>query len=226
MTRNLRISLTILSVGFGIEGVGELYTQFGGGTSAPGLNLLYILPLLLTAVGLLFVWVGRDEWNAVHRAHVSMASRVFALSLLGGVVAAVVLGLLVAVPSLGVPDWAAALFAAAVASLVFGTFVTYAYLVFHLTSNVGKVAVGLSLLWAFAVSVAVAIAIAASVPSILTLIADRALSVPAFVAPVDRLISFLFLSYFLLLVGYVEAHREVARGLRTDPTLTGPTGAR
>ncbi len=221
MTRNLRISLTILSIGFGIEGAGELYTRFIVGADAPGASVLYLLPLVLTAVGLLFVWVGREEWNQVHLVRVRTANRVFAGSLLGAVVAGALLALLVSVPSLGAPDWAEGLFGAAVASLVFGTFVTYAYLVFHLVSDPGRVAVGAALVWAFAISVLVAISIGSALPTILTIISARDLSIPAFVTPVDFLISYLFVSYFLLLAAYVEAHVAVARGLVDVPNRPG-----
>jgi uncharacterized membrane protein YidH (DUF202 family) len=221
MTRNLRISLTILSIGFGFEGIGEVYTRFVAGSDAPGASFLYLLPLFLTAIGLLFVWVGREEWNQVHRVRVRTANRVFAYSLLGAVVAGAVLVLLLAVPSLGVPVWTELLFGAAVGSLVFGTFVTYAYLVFHLVSKPGRAVVAIALVWALIVSTFVAIAIAGALPTILSAIDARAISVPAFVTPVDFLVSYLFVSYFLLLAAYVEAHVAVARGLVKVPDRPG-----
>jgi hypothetical protein len=226
VTRNLRIALTVLSIGFAVEGAGEVYTRVVPGSAAPGASLFYLIPLVLTAVGLLFVWVGREEWNDVHRGRVRSANRAFGLSLLGAVVAAAVLGLLVALPALGTPEWAALLFGAAVASLVFGTFVTYAYLVFHLISNPARVAVALSLIWAFAISVLVAVSLAGALPTILALVRNRTISIPSFVTPVDFLISYLFVSYFLLLAAYVEAHRAVARGLvRAAGVDRGPVPA-
>jgi uncharacterized membrane protein YidH (DUF202 family) len=212
MTRNLRISLTILSIGFAIEGVGEAYTRFTPGSAAPGESLLYLFPLVLTGIGLLFVWVGRGEWNAVHIVRVRTANRVFAASLLGAIVAAAVVGLLLAVPSLGTPPWAELLYGAAIGSLVFGTFVTYAYLVFHLVSVPGQVVVALALAWALFISVAIAFIVATSLPSVLSIVSTQSLAVPAFVAPVDFLASALFVSYFLLLIAFIEAHVAVARG--------------
>lgn len=221
MTRNLRISLTVLSIGFAIEGGGELYTRFVAGSDVPGASLLYLLPLFLTVVGLLFVWVGREEWNQIHMVRIRTANRVFALSLLGAVVAGAVVALLLAIPSLGAPAWAAALFGAAVGSLVFGTFVTYAYLVFHLVSNPGRAAVVLALVWAFVISILVAIYLAGTLATILSIITTRNLSIPAFVTPVDFLVSYLFVSYFLLLAAFVEAHVAVARGLVNVPNRPG-----
>ncbi|MCI4366100.1 MAG: hypothetical protein L3K10_08640 [Thermoplasmata archaeon] len=221
MTRNLRISLTVLSLGFAFEGVGEVYTRFFAGAAPPGVTFLFLLPLVLTVLGLLFVWVGREEWNEVHRVRVRTANRVFAYSLLGGVVAGALLALLVEVPSLGTPPWAQAVFGAAVASLVFGTFVTYAYLVFHLVSDSGRVAVVIALVWALIVSVAVAVVIAANLSTVITLVNTPTFSIPNFVAPVEFLISYLFVSYFLLLAAYIEAHVAVTRGLVTVSNRPG-----
>jgi len=221
VTRNLRISLTILSIGFGIEGAGEVYSRLVAGASTPGSGILYLLPLVFTAIGLLFVWIGREEWNQLHIVRVRTAHRVFALTLLGAVVAALVVGLLLLVPSLGVPSWAAVLFGAAVASLVFGTFVTYAFLVLHLISNPGRAAVALALIWSGFISALVGITIAGSLSTILALARTHQFSVPAFVSPVEYLLSFLFVSYFLFLAAYVEAHRAVARGRVTIPDMSG-----
>ena len=63
MTTNLRISLTILSIGFAIEGAGELYSVVSQGRFKPGVNLLFVLPTVMTLAGLLFVWIGRHEWG-------------------------------------------------------------------------------------------------------------------------------------------------------------------
>jgi hypothetical protein len=226
VARNLRISLSILSIGFAIEGIGEVYTRFVAGSDAPGLSFLYLLPLALTGLGLLFVWVGREEWDKIHLVRVRTAHEIFGASLLGAVVGPAVLAVLYLVPSLGVPLWAQVVFGAALGSLVFGTFVTYAYLVFHLVTLPGRVAVGLALFWSFVVSLFVGIAMAGALPSLLALIGSRSLTVPAFVTPVDYLASYLFVAYFLLLVAYVEAHVAVARGLVRVPMQPGVPVAR
>jgi uncharacterized membrane protein YidH (DUF202 family) len=217
MTTNLRISLTVLSIGFAIEGIGELYTHFYGGGAAPGESILFVLPAVLTLLGLLFVWVGRREWNEVHLARVRTANQVFAASLLGGFVAVALVAALLTFPQWGVPGWAQAVFGAAVGSLVFGTFVTYAYLVFHLVGGAARGAVAVALIWALGVSVAVAITIAASLGTVLQMVKSESLVVPAFVTPVDAIISYLFVAYFLLLAAYIEAHVAVVRGLVDVP---------
>jgi hypothetical protein len=212
VTTNLRVSLTILTLGFGIEGGGELYSFLSGGKFHPGISFLFVLPVAMTLAGLLFVWIGQHEWNALHRERVRRAHLVFGLSLLGAVVGGAVVAVIVLVPTLGSPGWARATFGAAVGSLVLGTFVTYALLVFHLVPRPSKALLLASLGWAFLVSAFVGAAMAANLPAIVALAAHRTFSVPSFIAPVDSLASYLFVSYFLLLAAYVDAHRTVLQG--------------
>jgi hypothetical protein len=212
MTTNLRLSLTILTVGFAIEGGGELYSVLSGGRFQPGVNLLFLLPVVMTLAGLLFVWIGRHEWNEIHHARVRQAHVVFALTLLGAVIAAGVLAALVLRPSLGVPLWARGLFAAAIGSLVLGTFVTYALLVFHLVPRPSKALLLASLVWSLLVAGLVGAAISAHLSTIVALAEKRSATIPTFISPIDSLSSYLFVSYFLLFAAYLDAHRTVLQG--------------
>jgi hypothetical protein len=212
MTTNLRISLTILSLGFAIEGGGEAYSLLTAGSFLPGTSLLFLLPAIVTLLGLLFLLIGRHEWDEFHRARVRRANQIFALSVLGGVIAGVEVALLALYPSIGTPWWAEALFGAAVGSFLLGTFVTYAQLVFHLVTRPSKVALVASIIWALIVSIFVANTLALDLPTILSLIGSHSLSIGSLIEPVDYLASFLFLSYFLLLAAYLDAHLTVARG--------------
>jgi hypothetical protein len=200
MTTNLRISLTILTVGFAIEGGGEAYSLLTAGSFLPGTSLLFLLPSIATLLGLLFLLIGRHEWDELHRARVHRANLIFALSVLAGVVAALELAILATVAGIG--------------AFVLGTFVTYAQLVFHLVTRPSKVALVASILWALVVSAFVGQAMGADLPTILGLIAARSFSVGSLIAPIDYLASFLFISYFLLLAAYLDAHVTVARGVR------------
>lgn len=222
MTANLRASLTILSIGFGIEGIGELYSLLSRGSFKPGASLLFVVPAVVTVAGLLFVWIGRHEWNEIHRARVRHAHLVFGVSLLAGVVAAGTIALLAYLPSLGVPGWAQTLFGGAVGTLVLGTFVTYAVLIFHLVSRPNRAVLLASVVWALVVSALVGETLAANLGSLVGLVQHHTFSSPSFLAPVDTLASYLFVAYFLLLAGYVEAHRTVARGRPAVPEPTAP----
>lgn len=222
MPTNLRISLTALSIGFAIEGGGELYTLATPGMAHPAANVWFIVPALLTLIGVLFVWIGRHEWNEVHHDRTRRATQVFALSLVGGVATALLIGLLVAYPSIGTPWWAEGVFGAGLASLLFGTFVTYAYLIFHLVAVPSRVALGAAVAWALLVSAFITVALASDLPTLLGLVRARKFSIPTFLTPVETLASYLFVSYFLLLAAYMEAHVVVARGLANSGTGPSP----
>ncbi len=218
MTTNLRVSLTILSLGFGIEGGAELYSFLSRGAYRPGTGVVFLLPLAVTLAGLLFVWIGQHEWNALHRDRVRRAHLVFGLTLLGALGAGGVLALLLLRPGLGIPLWARVVFGASAGSLVLGTFVTYSVLVFHLVPRPSKAILLASLLWALLVATFVGTALAADLATVLALAAKRSAGIPNFVGPVDSLASYLFVSYFLLLTAYVDAHRTVARGGAPPPS--------
>jgi hypothetical protein len=225
MTTNLRISLTILSVGFGIEGGSEVASFASKGSFQPGPNLLFLLPAVMTLVGLLFVWFGRHEWNVTHHDRVKSAHAVFGLSLLGGVIAGAVVGALVAFPHLGVPLWASLLFGAAVGSLVLGTFVTYVVLVFHLVARPSQAVLIASVAWALFISVLVASSFSSHLGAIVSIAVHRSLTIPSFLSSIDTLTSYLFVSYFLLLGAYVEAHHTVLKGRGADAAAVEPVAA-
>jgi uncharacterized membrane protein YidH (DUF202 family) len=211
MSTNLRISLSILSAGFAVEGVGEVYSLLTAGSFLPGTSLLFLLPAVVTVLGILFLLIGRHEWDEIHRARARRASLIFSLSLVAGFVAGIEITLLVVYPGVGAPLWAEVLFGAAVGAFLLGTFVVYAQLVFHLVTVPSKAALVAATLWALAVSVLIAQELAADLPSILGTIGAHSFSIDYVISPVDYLASFLFVSYFLLLGAYVDAHITVAR---------------
>jgi hypothetical protein len=213
MVTNLRISLTILSIGFAIEGAGEAYSLASSGALLPGTSLVFLLSAVVTLLGLLFLFLGRHEWNELHRNRAARTNQIFALSLLGGFVAAGEVAVLVAYPSIGTPIWAEVLFGAALGSLILGTFVTYAYLVFHLVGRPSKVVLLAAAVWALLVSAYIGKVLAGDLSAILSAVASRSLTIEGLIAPVDYLASYLFVSYFLLFAAYLDAHTVVARGL-------------
>jgi hypothetical protein len=225
MSTNLRISLTILSAGFAVEGGGELYSLLTAGSFLPGTSLLFLLPVVVTLLGLAFLLIGRHEWDDLHRARLRRANVIFGLSLLAGSVVGIELALLVTDPSVGAPWWAEVIFGAAAGSFLLGTFVTYAQFVFHLVTRPSKAALIASSLWALIVSAFVAQTLAADLPSILATISAHSFSIDYLVSPVDYLVSFLFISYFLLLGAYVDAHVTVARRRAAWLARTAPPPA-
>lgn len=220
MTTNLRISLTILSLGFGIEGTGEAYSLISSGALLPATSVVFLLTTVVTVLGLLFLFLGRHEWNELHRSRAARTNQIFLLSLLGAFVAAAEVLVLVAYPSLGSPVWAEVLFGVALGSVVLGTFVTYAYLVFHLVRRPSKAVLVASAIWALLVSGYIGRILGGDLAVIVAAVANRSLTIEGLLAPVDYLASYLFVSYFLLFAAYLDAHSVVARG---PPAATPPS---
>jgi hypothetical protein len=226
MTTNLRISLTILSVGFAIEGAGEAYSLLSSGAFLPGTSLVFLASTVVTLLGLLFLFLGRHEWNEMHHSRAARTNQIFGASLAGGVIAVAEVAVLAYYPSIGTPVWAEVLFGAALASLVLGTFVTYAYLVFHLVRTPSRIVLVASALWALAVSAYIGRVLAGDLPAILTAVGARSLTVDQLLSPIDYLASYLFISYFLLFAAYLDAHSVVARGLPPPAGRPSPAPAR
>ena len=222
MTTNIRISLTILSVGFAIEGGGEAYSLLSSGAFLPGTSLVFLASTVVTLLGLLFLFLGRHEWNELHRARAARTNQIFGLSLLGGVIAGVEVAFLLVYPGYGTPWWTQLLFGAALGSLVLGTFVTYAYLVFHLVRRPSRMVLVAAALWALLVSAYIGRILAGDLPTILAAISNRSLTVDHLLAPVDYLASYLFVSYFLLFAAYLDAHTVIARGLEPATVVRIP----
>jgi hypothetical protein len=223
MTRNdLRIALTVLSVGFALEGTAQLYEFLHPGSIVFGESGLFALPFLLAFAGLIFVWIGCDEWwKDVHQGRARTATRIFVATVLGGFVAAGLVVGLVEEPSIGTPLWAQLVFGGAIASLVFGTLATCAYLLYHLVSRPTRLALHFALAWGLIVSGVVGAVFASHLAEILTLPSQRTVEIPAFVASVGIFLSYLFVSFFLLFAASVEAHIAVVRGTAREPNAPG-----
>jgi len=208
----LRLALTILSIGFALEGTAELYSYLTPGATVPAASGLFFLPLLLAFAGLAFIWVGRDEWVTAHPRRARTASGILAASFTAGFVCAGLLVVLLAFPSLGVPWWATWTFGVAAAGLVFGTLALYGYFLFHLVSRPVKGAVVAALVWSLVISAAIGVVFANNLGTVLALVANRSLGVPSFIEGVDGLLSYLFATFFLLLAAAIEAHIGIVRG--------------
>jgi uncharacterized membrane protein YidH (DUF202 family) len=213
--RRLRIALAVLSVGFAFEGIGELYTFLTPGAASPGETALFLVPAILALVGVILMWAGRDGWTGFHRARAAAASRVFGASLLSGLIAAAMVAGLILWPSPSVPWWAPIVFGGAIGGLVLGTTATYSYLLYDLVSRPMKAVLLAAIAWTLGVSIVLAWALAANLGSVLALLVGGQLTVPSFVPLIDRLLSYLFVPFFLLLAAALEAQYSAARTIPT-----------
>jgi hypothetical protein len=220
---NLRGATTALSIGFALEGLGELYTLTHPGSTQVGIGILFVLPAMLALFGLLVMWAGRKGWAANGGARAGTASAIFGASVLGGVAAFGVVAILLDNPALGIPWWAPLAFGVGFGLFVWGTTATYACLLFGLLSRTMQALVAAGLLWALLISALAANVLATNLGTVLGLVRARSFAIPAFLASVDVTIAWLFITFFIFLAASIDAHATVARG--GPPGRDGSTGS-
>ncbi len=216
MTVNLRLSLTVFKVGFGVESLSGFAALASGSPTLPFHGYLLLLSPISSAFGIVFLWIGRHEWNELHRTRVGHANLAFAVSLIATALAAAPIAYLSAIGGPEPPGWLALEFGVAIA-LVFGvTFVTYALVASHLVGRLGLVAMALGLLWAAIISALIGIALASQLHPIVSTIVARTPALDPIAQPITLLDALLGFSYLAFFVAFVDAHWRVVRGLVPD----------
>lgn len=184
-----------------------------GASALPFHGYLILLSPVFSAFGILFLWVGRHEWNEVHRQRVGHANLAFGVSLLATVLAAAPVAYLTAVGGPTPPSWLAFEFGVAVA-IVFGvTFVTYALVAAHLVGRLGEVAMAAGLGWAILISGLIGLALTPQLEPIVRSIVARSTAIASIAEPITLLDALLGFSYLAFFVAFADAHWRVARGL-------------
>ncbi len=213
MAPNLRLSLTIFSVGFAIESGVDLYHVLTGTVQLIAGSSLFLVGTVATVLGLLFLWIGRHEWNEVHVQRVRHAHLAFATSVVLAAAAVGPAAYYGYVSPDALPWWLGAEVGAAVAISLLVTVWMYIVIVYHLVAWPGKAILGLSLFVAVPVAVLFGQSIMINLPSYLHSATSSPMGVLPLVEPALNLLSWLFASYVLLLAAFADAHRRVARGL-------------
>ena len=213
MPPNLRLSLTIFSVGFAVEGTLDAYHAVSGSSRLLSGGLLFLVATVATLLGLLFLWVGRFEWSELHQRHARRIRGSFVVTLALAAAAAVPVAYFLAGRGGTPPSWLDRGTAATVAGTLFFSFLTYALVPYHLVAGVGKATLWAAVLASVPVAVLVGQSVTQNFGSTLQNVPVGAMSAAGFVDPLLRLLSWLFVSYFLLLLAFLDAHRRVVRGL-------------
>ena len=212
MTARLRFALTVFSIGFLVEGLGDLYSFVTRAAQLPGGAFLVYFAPAFTVIGLVSLWLGRHVWNEEHKGRVRHAHLAFGVAILFAAVAAVPL---VAADLLGGSaggSYSPLVFSAAVAGLLWFGYLTYALAAGHLAGPVGRVLVVLALLWAAFVAFLMAGVAQGAFPRLVEAITGRTFTTPGLIDPFTAQLSVLFVTYLLLFGAFVDAHRRVARG--------------
>jgi len=218
VTVNLRTSLTVFKIGFAAESGGGFVALASGSAHLPFHGALVLLNPLFTGVGMLFLWIGRHEWNELHHQRVGHANLAFAASLIATALAAAPIAIL---PALGRPDppgWVGVEFGVSIALVFAVTFVTYALVAAHLVGRAGEIAMGAGLVWSVVISGLIGLALASKLPPIVEAVAHRTAPLGPVFDPItllDALFAFSYLAFFL---AFVDAHYRVAKGLVPEGT--------
>lgn len=217
MTVNLRLSLTVFKIGFAAESASGFVALASNSSQLPLHGGLILLSPVFTVLGLLFLWIGRHEWNETHRTRVGHANLAFAINLLATALAAAPVGYLTLQGQSSPPSWIAIEFAAAVALVFAITFVTYALVAAHLVGRWGEIAMGIGLAWAAGISILIGLALASRLPVIVGVVVHRPLTVGPIFDPITLLDALLAFSYLAFFIAFADAHYRVARGLDPAP---------
>jgi hypothetical protein len=212
MTVNLRLSLTVFSIGFAVEGAGSLYSFLASGTLLPAGGFLIYLNPVFTVIGLVFLWLGRHEWGVLHRRRVGHAHTSFFLAVLFLLLAIVPIAVYTYLePTTSAPNWVTLEFGAAVAATFLFSYVTYALIAVHLLGTGGRIAVAAALGWAALISALLGLAVAGLFPTYIKVFRSGAVSTSGLEGPLTSEFSLLFVSYFLFLLAFIDAHRRIVR---------------
>lgn len=184
---------------------------------------LALLSPVFSAVGILFLWFGRHEWNEIHRTRVGYANLAFLLNLVAIALAVAPIAYLSLTGRSDSTGLLGVEFGASVA-LVFGvTFVTYALVAAHLVGRWGEVAMGLGLAWAVVISGLIGIDLSPQLGPIVNAVVARSAAVEAATRPITLLDALLAFSYLAFFLAFADAHYRVVKHLTPEgePMIPG-----
>jgi uncharacterized membrane protein YidH (DUF202 family) len=210
---NLRLSLTIFQLGFAIDSASGFAALLTHASQLPFHGLILLLTPVFSVFGILFLWIGRHEWNELHRARVRYTNLAFAVSLVAIALAAAPVAYLVLAGGPTPSGWLLAEFGAAIALVFAVTFVTYALVVAHLVARLGEILMALGLGWAALVSAAIGIELSPSLGEIVKSISQHSTSIGTTLSPITLLDALLGFSYLAFFLAFTDAHYRVSRGL-------------
>ncbi|MFZ0829909.1 MAG: hypothetical protein WCB18_09935 [Thermoplasmata archaeon] len=225
MAPNLRLSLTIFTVGFAIEAGVNAYDILTGSSKGTTGEVLFGIGVVATLMGVLFLTLGRHEWNELHHQRVHHAHLTLLVTVLLGAAAAGPVAYYAYMSGLAIPSWLAYEVGGAVAGSLFFSFILYAIIVYHLLGTTGRAILILALVAAIPVVGIVGYHISGDLPAYLATARASPSKLVSLIEPVLAYLSYMFLAYALFAVAFIDAHRRVARGLEPPGTDAVPPTA-
>ncbi len=226
MPPNLRLALSIFTIGFAIEAGVNAYDLIVGSSKGTTGEILFLIGVVATLLGILFLTLGRHEWNELHHARVRHAHLTFLTVILLAVAAAGPVAYYAYNSSVAIPSWLAYEVGAAVAASLFFSFILYAVIVYHLLGRLGRGILVAALVAAVPVVAFVGNLIAGHILTYLATVRSSPTKLAALVEPVASYLSYMFLAYALFAVAFINAHARVARGLDPSASEGGPPAAK
>ena len=217
MVVRLRTSLAIFQLGFALESIGGFVVLSGAATMLPFHGLVFLLSPAFSALGIVWLWIGRHEWNELHVRRVGHASLAFQSSLLAAGLAIGVVLLLAATGPTDPPYWTRLLFGAAVAAVLALTFLTYVLVASHLVGRWGGLAMALGVGWALLLSGLIGLALVPELPPIVRSVVLKSPAVAPVLQPLTALAALFAFSYLAFFLAFTDAHWRVVQGLDPEP---------
>jgi hypothetical protein len=216
LTATTRLALLVLTIGFLVEGVGEVleFTQKTFALQHGDIIYLFYAGPASTAIGFLCAFIGRHEWSELHRRHVLHAHRVLAIAVVMliavvGSVFVIALDFPTAIVPVALP-WTLGIIAAVGLG---SSFVSYLLIAYHLTSPRGKALLGGALAWAALFSAVTGYELATHFSVIITDLHQNPLAISEALNDLTFYATLLFISYFLLTLAYHDAYRQLQKGV-------------
>jgi hypothetical protein len=211
MRISLRAALVILAVGLSVEALVALYLDWGQALGLPLAGVILGVGSALTLAGLLILWIGRKELNVASGHGFLAADLLFALSLVTLLAAVALVGWYAYQGAASLPGLASTEFALAVWGSLFCTLATFALIAFALSGTWGRVLVAGALGWAAIICALIASVLTAELPQILLAVHSGSMNVTPIASPVSAVDVYLWPTYALLLVAYIDAIYRLGR---------------
>src|SRR5512137_1127367 len=178
MRSKIQLTLATLLIGFLIVGPLESLTYINRVQQIPYASSIFIVSPIITLLGLLILYVGRFEWDAILKRRFRHAHMAFSLDILS-LVLAVLPVLAIAIvffngsrTDLSVPSWLHWEFGAAIMASLLFSFATYVLVAFELTVNYGKALLLIAFCWAGAISIWIGYALSHELGTIIRTLQD------------------------------------------------------
>jgi hypothetical protein len=207
-----RAAIAILAVGLSVEALVSLYLNWGRAWALPLSGVILAIGPILTVAGLLALWVGRSELKGTSGDTFHSADAAFGFSILALLVAGGFVGWYVYQGSSVVSTPALVGFGIAASASIFLTFATFALIAYPLTREWGRALIGVGLAWALFISTWIGFVLARELPQVVQTIESGSMSVLPLVSPVTAVEVFLWPTYLLFLVAYLDVIHRLGAG--------------